>query len=166
MFRRFRYGSSVVWEPGFNLSDEATAELLMLFELEELTEGLRLPDRSVLVGWGTAAARGVDTARFRAYVRVGNEAGGRRVWLTEGGHGAVERLLRRRADPGARRAAVCDALLRFLHECDLAGQEVVQDSEFFQSPWGLFYLDRFRFAELEAARKFLLGEGLVAESRL
>lgn len=138
----------------------------MLLELDEVTEGPRFADRSVLVEWGTAAARGFDTARFRAYVRVEDEAGGRRVWLTDGGHGAVERLVRHRADPGARRTAVCDALLGFLHKRDLAGQEIVHDSEFFESPWGLFYLDRFRFDELEAARKFLLAEGLVVESTL
>lgn len=135
----------------------------MLLELNDLADGAGSADRSMVVGQGSVTARGVDSAILSGYVRVSDEVGGRRVWLTEGGRGAVQRLLQCRADLGARRQAVCDALLHFLHRCDLAGDDHVQDAAFLQSGWGSFYLDPFRYDELDAASRFLLGERLVAQ---
>ncbi len=97
-------------------------------------------------------------------MRVDEDFDGLEVWLTEGGHDAVGRLLRHRADPAARHKAIRDSLLRFLYGSGLAGEDHVADEAVFQSACGSFYLDPFRFAELEAAKDWLISERLVSES--
>jgi hypothetical protein len=159
-------------EQGWNLP-AATARQIRL--LEDLVDGHHDADYYVeLPDWANAQSPGfaiavTDLELFddSGFVKLSRGLTlPPRVHMLAPGIAQVEKIRGRRGDRRERNQQARDALLGWLHDCDLAGIDHPLIRDFVQSPFGRFYGQPFEEAEVDRAATWLADLGYISGTAL